>query len=1230
MRWSSTPLNGGGQCAGIASSGSDVFVGHATGLQRFDCADPELCQSAVERKFLIPQAVASSGGGYVYVATADGVEALHPSNLSTAFWFSGSNCTAVAAGDAHVFTACTTASGAGLYAFDLSLVHLGTATCAGGSPSMLFFEETTTKVYVALDTGVQAFEVADPANMVGGTLFSADEVTGIAASEEYIWLATADGLKKYVYVTGTQPITSYQCTTNCSTSYQCTTDCSTSYQCTTNCSAGYQCTINCSTSYQCTTNCSTSYQCTTNCSTSYQCTTNCSTSYQCTTNCSTSYQCTTDCSTSYQCTTNCSTSYQCTTNCSTSYQCTTDCSTSYQCTTNCSASYQCTTNCSTSYQCTTNCSTSYQCTTNCSTSYQCTTNCSASYQCTTNCSTSYQCTTDCSTSYQCTTDCSTSYQCTTDCSTSYQCTTDSPRTTVPPALTFAPPETAAPPTAAQNTVVPSAAPAAAAPPGWSSAAPGTAVPSAAPAAAATPAAPGWSSAAPPGAAATAPPSAPPPSTEAPDSHAPSPAPAARENVTDLIKDSGVKEAAQAIGTAVPVVAATTALAGSTGGSANRLLLVVSGCYTKEKHDFPFTFHPTGLVISGSPAFGMVVGNFLVNAGFSAVCFLVLSAGRHFRAVTSSSYLQNLDIQGFLRLPSLPLLVFTLLFQGSALGSMILIYDPPSAIALVAGLCSVAFCVAVPVLVFFKVRKGVPSLAFFMRDDRYIGFGWRFVIGKGEWVSAAPRLRWAHRYRSVLTLYREDKAWFGSLGFGSSFALAALSAPVTEDYTSCGHVKLCSALVVLIELAAMSWVWPYSRSRDALADMVISFSEGGGMLLMATGYYKGEPYHWTHSMASILLMAAMFTVMVQMLLDLATEAFVFFTQRRVRLQELVFARSRCSLDSVLSGKRVSSKDDEVPFLFGKDDVTSITLLLPDNSPGDIELSPRHSMLATETNGGKLNASARQLSASFISSSPSDCVFPQQDDSADAPLLLSPTVSHASLSGEGLRSPSVRSARRSRSPSLAFAGQAAAGGSLGKRLRRLSSGGVSAAAPLEVPQDPHFHPSDDFGRSRRCSFLSPRASPPEEYCFSSTLELPLSPAGALRSQAQPRVNRRSQPLPRVTSPLSSSAHPPRRRRAATMRSFCCYFHPSDDFGRSRRCSFLSPRASPPEEYCFSSTLELPLSPAGALRSQAQPRVNRRSQPLPRVTSPLSSSAHPPRRRRAATMWSVAPAAVEIVRS
>ncbi|KAJ9456618.1 hypothetical protein DIPPA_20411 [Diplonema papillatum] len=538
-----------------------------------------------------------------------------------------------------------------------------------------------------------------------------------------------------------------------------------------------------------------------------------------------------------------------------------------------------------------------------------------------------------------------------------------------------------------------------------------------------------------------------------------------------------------------------ALAGSSGGTANRLLLVVSGCYTSAKHDFPFVFHPTGLVISGSAAFGMVVGNFLLNAGFAAFCFSVFCAGRRFSAVTSSSYLHNLDIQGFLRLPSFPLLLFALLYQGSALGSMALIYDPPSTIAFAAGLCSAVFCVMVPLLVFCEVRKGVPSLAFFKEDDRYTGFGWRMLIGKGEWVSTTPKVLYAHRFQSVLTVYNEDKAWFGLVRFGSSFALAALSAPVTEDFMSCGHVKLCSALVVLMELAAMIRVWPYAMSRDALAGMVISFSEGGGMLLMAAGYYASDPYNWTHSMATVFFQAAMYTVIAQMLLDLATEAFVSCTRRRARLQDLVFAGFWSGDGSKLGDSTFLPFSE--PRCFGKGG----------SLPAGVELSPGLSLFSTEAGGGRPGASARRLSVSLVSSSPSEFVFPPQ--MMDDP-LLSPTLSQTSLLTDGLYSSSLRSAVQS-SPEVPAPAMP-----VGRRNRRLAS---VAIQPVRVPSPPESHhhqgpssqPWDDAGQ--RSSLLSPRASAtPEQRNLSNTVTLPLSAAA--------RRVRRS-PLPQVTSPTASSA-------------------------------------------------------------------------------------------------------------
>ncbi|KAJ9456622.1 hypothetical protein DIPPA_54831, partial [Diplonema papillatum] len=168
------------RCNGIATAGSDVYVSHSNGLERFDCADPWDCQSVARSTWTsgYTEAIAVSGE-YVYSAHSHGVDLQHTTNFSTTYEKTQTqdarmSCNSIVASKSHVFAACTHMSDplACLYVFEKPLKHVATGYCSGASSTAVFFEETTSMVYVGTEDGVQAFDARDPTNVVQGNVFS--------------------------------------------------------------------------------------------------------------------------------------------------------------------------------------------------------------------------------------------------------------------------------------------------------------------------------------------------------------------------------------------------------------------------------------------------------------------------------------------------------------------------------------------------------------------------------------------------------------------------------------------------------------------------------------------------------------------------------------------------------------------------------------------------------------------------------------------------------------------------------------------------------------------------------------------------------------------------------------------------------------------------------------------------------------------------------------------------
>eukprot|EP00662_Eupelagonemidae_sp_cell21_P007678 gene7678-66865_t len=116
-----------------------------------------------------------------------------------------------------------------------------------------------------------------------------------------------------------------------------------------------------------------------------------------------------------------------------------------------------------------------------------------------------------------------------------------------------------------------------------------------------------------------------------------------------------------------------------------------------------------------------------------------------------------------------------------------------------GAAAAALLLAFPLLLAVRLRRAVPELARWRRDDEGDVFPprgpWgRRLVGDGEWVSRTRGERFSFRYSSVLRPLREGAvAWVCCGGFtGADMALgllmALLAAPRPVTFAECAHVR----------------------------------------------------------------------------------------------------------------------------------------------------------------------------------------------------------------------------------------------------------------------------------------------------------------------------------------------------------------------------------------------------------------------------------------------------------
>ena len=363
---------------------------------------------------------------------------------------------------------------------------------------------------------------------------------------------------------------------------------------------------------------------------------------------------------------------------------------------------------------------------------------------------------------------------------------------------------------------------------------------------------------------------------------------------DIFEKSNLADEARIGKTAEVASFAAMGASGAGAAAAMRLAVVAGGC----NGEIPRMMNPTGLTIDGSDAAGAVVGNTAIALGFGLLCFLLLKVAQAGGHKVFPRLFDNLDTQGFLRMPSVPLCIFQFLYQGLTLSGMTLVLHPAAGWHLFLGLIVIMSCIAIPCILIRVVRKNVPAMGVYAKA---VNRHWLLThfIGPGEWVNTTQDSMWVQRYATVLRTYKQERVWYVGVDFAASFALSAIQSVVADSNKGCGHIKFAGALVFLALLALEVTFWQHARSRDGAADITALSMQSGALMCMAVGYYYDDPEYWTFTAASVLFLVAVGVLMLKVVADILTELYILVTQRRTNLQDDILSQRQAKLISETS-------------------------------------------------------------------------------------------------------------------------------------------------------------------------------------------------------------------------------------------------------------------------------------------------------------------------------------------
>eukprot|EP00659_Diplonema_papillatum_P015015 gene15015-22921_t len=346
-------------------------------------------------------------------------------------------------------------------------------------------------------------------------------------------------------------------------------------------------------------------------------------------------------------------------------------------------------------------------------------------------------------------------------------------------------------------------------------------------------------------------------------------------------------------------------------------------------------------------------------------FVLLKAAQQCKPAASQS-----DLQGVLRLPAVVMLAGRVLYASSVLAAARLFIHTPHFGFLVLAMLICMACVMTPVVLFWKLKTGVPEKTLFVEDGKFTSKRvTSLVLGPGEWVNKSSETHWVARYGAMFKEYERGTVWWTSFEMVFDFMLAVVSAMETDGAVACGHVKFACGILCLMRLVCLLLVRPYSRGMSFAADAVASAMECAATLLVAVSMYAGRGRDfWLADAAATLLATAAVVWGIGVVLDLGAEAYVVCSGRRRRLQNLslklpeegdhaleCFLSEPAVLESTVSeSEQVSSASGTFRTMSNRSarpplslDATLLRISSPSSTlspPAEARFTPRHSLPA----------------------------------------------------------------------------------------------------------------------------------------------------------------------------------------------------------------------------------------------------------------------------------------------
>ena len=329
-----------------------------------------------------------------------------------------------------------------------------------------------------------------------------------------------------------------------------------------------------------------------------------------------------------------------------------------------------------------------------------------------------------------------------------------------------------------------------------------------------------------------------------------------------------------------------AAGGAVSSSAMHALVLLSlDCGNQE---IPFAMHPTRWVISESQFLGAVVGN-LFLVGVTVVLIGSISVVVH-QMQPSSLKTETLIVAfGYLRFPSIPIMLLLMLFQGTLHSSLRLLFHSSNIWFIMIGL-SVTLLVGVfiPWKIIVIIRDIVYNKkhCIFMDDPGNQSKASLMFLGPGEWVS----LRRNHpllyeQWTCMLKPFKQQNVTHTLCSIVCLFISSLLTSQLPDTLESCARLRGASGGVFTVLAISDLYARPYVRRLDLCFFPAFNALVAAGLFLQSAGFAFRFKQMWLFELADILFEIIFFSILIKTAADIISDIYILATGRRARMQKL---------------------------------------------------------------------------------------------------------------------------------------------------------------------------------------------------------------------------------------------------------------------------------------------------------------------------------------------------------